>query len=63
MLIFDTFAAGNEKWGKPHNPDYLLRPGELLEAFAGDLCVVAYEFGDVDTPARAVRQRICAIRE
>ncbi len=63
VLIFDTFAAGNERWGKPRNPAFLLRPGELLDAFARDLSVVAYEHGKVDTPTPAVRQRICAIKK
>ena len=35
MLIYETFMAGNEKFGKPSNPNFLLRPGELLEAFGG----------------------------
>lgn len=58
VLIYETFMAGNERYGKPSNPDFLLRPGELLEAF-GDLTVVAFEQG---TTGRAVIQRICAVR-
>jgi hypothetical protein len=34
VLIYETFARGNECLGQPRNPDFLLRPGELLEAFA-----------------------------
>ena len=45
VLIYETFMAGNEKFGKPSNPNFLLRPGELLQAFAG-LAVVAFEQGD-----------------
>jgi SAM-dependent methyltransferase len=58
VLIYETFMAGNERFGKPSNPNFLLRPGELLEAF-GALTVVAFEQG---TTERAVLQRICAVR-
>jgi SAM-dependent methyltransferase len=44
VLIYETFAQGNERYGKPSNPHFLLRPGELLQAF-GALRVVAYEDG------------------
>jgi SAM-dependent methyltransferase len=59
-LIYETFAVGNEAFGKPSNPAFLLRPGELLEAAHG-LHVVAYEDGLLDDPPRRV-QRICAQR-
>jgi SAM-dependent methyltransferase len=62
VLIYQTFAHGNERFGKPSNPDFLLRPNELLEAFAGDLEVIAYEAGEVPQPRPAVIQRICAIK-
>jgi len=62
VLIYETFAAGNQRFGRPANPDFLLRPGELLEAVAGRLAVVAYEHGIVAAPKPAVIQRICAIR-
>jgi len=60
ILIYETFALGNERFGRPRNPDFLLRPGELLEAFAG-LTVVAFEQGEVATPRLAVIQRIAAV--
>jgi SAM-dependent methyltransferase len=60
VLIYETFAAGNETVGKPSRPDFLLQPGELLAACSG-LRVVAYEDGFLDPPARFV-QRIAAIR-
>lgn len=62
VLIYETFAAGNERVGRPSNPDFLLRPGELLAAVAGELAVIAYESGVVETPKPAVIQRICARR-
>lgn len=62
VLIYETFAEGNEVFGKPSNPDFLLAPGELLEAVRGTLTVVAYEHGQVDRPRRAVIQRIAAVR-
>ncbi|MBS28991.1 MAG: SAM-dependent methyltransferase [Alphaproteobacteria bacterium] len=61
LLLYETFAQGNERFGKPSNPDYLLAPGELLAAVAGKLDVVAYEQGEVATPRPAVVQRICAV--
>jgi SAM-dependent methyltransferase len=59
VLIYETFALGNERFGRPHNPDFLLRPGELLDAFAM-LTVVAFEQGEVSTPRPAAIQRIAA---
>jgi SAM-dependent methyltransferase len=61
VLIYETFMAGNERYGKPSNPNFLLRPGELLEAF-GTLTVAAFEQGAVERPKKAVVQRICVIR-
>ncbi len=61
VLIYETFAVGNERFGKPGNPAFLLRTGELLD-HCRDLDVVAYEDGLVDDPAPASRQRICAVR-
>ena len=61
VLIYETFMVGNEALGKPSNPDYLLRPHELLERVRGRLDVVAFEQGRVDEPKPAVTQRICAI--
>lgn len=63
VLIYQTFAAGNERWSPPRNPDHLLRPGELLAAVAGRLQVVAFEQGIVRRPGRdrpAVVQSLCA---
>lgn len=61
-LIYETFAAGTEKFGRPCNPDFLLKPGELLEAVRGRLRVIAYEDLYVSEPRPAMVQRICAIR-
>jgi SAM-dependent methyltransferase len=61
VLIYETFAAGNERFGKPSNPDFLLQPGELLWACAA-LQVVAYEDGLLGAPTRRV-QRIAARRQ
>lgn len=61
ILIYETFMAGNEAFGKPSNPEFLLRPGELLERVQPALTVVAFEQGRVDTPKPACIQRLCAI--
>ena len=60
-LIYETFATGNETVGRPASPQFLLQPGELLNACAG-LRVVAYEDGFLEQPERFV-QRIAAVRE
>jgi SAM-dependent methyltransferase len=60
-LIYETFAAGNERYGRPSNPAFLLKPGELLEVVRGRLRVVAYEDLYVADPKPARIQRICAI--
>jgi SAM-dependent methyltransferase len=63
VLIYETFGIGNERFGKPSNPNFLLRPGELLE-FAGahGLQVLAYACGEVAVPKRAITQRMVAQR-
>ncbi len=63
VLLYETFARGNERFGKPSNPDFLLAPGELLEAVRGRLRVVAYEDRVVDEPRPAAVQRLAARRE
>ena len=60
VLLYETFAAGNETVGKPSRADFLLKPGELLAACAG-LRIVAYEDGFLAAPERFV-QRIAAVR-
>ncbi len=63
ILIYETFAQGNEQFGKPSNPNFLLNPGELL-AFAArhGLRVLAYEDIYVDEPKPAMVQRLCAVK-
>jgi SAM-dependent methyltransferase len=63
VLIYETFAQGNETVGKPSNPAFLLAPGELLAAFAPTLRVIAYQDGFLAQPRPAFVQRICAVRE
>ena len=61
VLIYETFMAGNERFGRPKNPAFLLQPGELLAAFA-NLTPIAFEQGYVETPKAAMIQRLCARR-
>lgn len=63
VLIYETFALGNERFGRPSNPDFLLRHGELLDVVRGQLSVIAYEDVTLDAPRAACVQRICAFRE
>ena len=60
LLIYETFAAGNESVGKPSRPDFLLQPGELLQATQG-LRTIAYEDGFASAPDRFM-QRIVAVK-
>ncbi|HSB98402.1 MAG TPA: SAM-dependent methyltransferase, partial [Burkholderiaceae bacterium] len=60
LLLYETFALGQQRFGRPSNPDFLLRPGELLTAAQG-LHVLAYEDGIVASPERRV-QRLAAWR-
>lgn len=62
VLIYETFARGNEKHGRPANPDFLLAPGELLQRVPEGFVVAAFEQGTVSRPKPAVIQRLCAIR-
>jgi SAM-dependent methyltransferase len=61
VFIYETFSVGNERFGRPKNPHFLLRPGELLEAVRGHLRVIAYEDLVVDEPSPAAIQRVLAI--
>ena len=61
VLIYETFMAGNEQFGRPASPDFLLLPGELLTRCAG-WQIVAFEQGVVSSPRQAAIQRICAVR-
>ncbi len=61
VLIYETFARGNERFGRPRNPAHLLDEGELIERLGGALHVIAYEHGEVATPRPAVVQRLCAV--
>jgi len=62
VLIYETFARGNEAYGRPSNPDFLLESGELLQLAARGLTVVAFEQGVVSAPEPgAVVQRLAAV--
>jgi hypothetical protein len=58
VLIYETFMLGNEKFGKPSNPNFLLRPGELLQAFAS----LPWSLSSRGRRRRRYVQRICVIR-
>jgi SAM-dependent methyltransferase len=63
VLIYETFAIGNELMGKPSNPAFLLQPGELLDLAVGNsLRVVAFEEGVVQLPKAAMVQRLCCAK-
>jgi SAM-dependent methyltransferase len=59
VLIYETFARGNERFGKPRNPDFLLEPGELLTLADAQFHVISYEHGLIEGPR--VVQRMAAV--
>jgi SAM-dependent methyltransferase len=64
VLIYETFARGNERFGKPSNPDFLLAPGELLDVVQAEparLRVIAFEDGYIAAPKPVMLQRICVL--
>lgn len=62
VLLYTTFMRGQERFGRPTNPDFLLRPDELLDRVRPELSVIAFEQGLTVAPHPAVRQRIAALR-
>ncbi len=62
VLLYETFMIGNERFGKPSRPDFLLKDGELLELVRGRFSVVAYEARLISEPRMAMVQRIAARR-
>ena len=64
VLIYETFARGNEDFVRPRNPDHLLKSAELLNLVQGRLQVVAYEHGIVKgADIEGVKQRLCAVND
>lgn len=63
ILIYETFAIGNEQFGRPSRAEFLLQPEELLDAVRGELQVIAYENMFIKEPKPATVQRIAAIRK
>jgi len=62
VLIYETFMLGNEAFGKPSNPAFLLRRDELRHIVHNHLEIIAFEQGEVALPKPAVVQRLCAVR-
>lgn len=60
VLIYETFMEGQQLYGKPSNPAFLLRPGELLDLVGKRFTVVAFEQGEI--PGQQVIQHICVRR-
>jgi SAM-dependent methyltransferase len=60
ILLYETFMEGNERFGKPSRPDFLLKDGELLDLVRGRFSVIAYEARMISQPKMAMVQRIAA---
>ena len=63
LLLYETFAAGNEQFGRPLNPDNLLNRGELMSGILTGLTIIAYEDVTISEPRPAALQRVCAERK
>ena len=63
VLLYETFARGNEVFGRPRNPDHLLAGEELLDLARGRLQIVAYEHGIIGESPPGVKQRLCAVND
>jgi len=64
VLIYETFARGQERFVRPRNPDHLLKAGELLDLVRGRLQIVAYEHGVIEADdIPGVKQRLCAVND
>jgi len=63
VLLYTTFMQGNEAYGSPRNPAYLLRPGELQQVLTAGFEPIAFEQGFLDEPAPAMRQSICVRKQ
>ena len=63
ILIYETFGSGNQAFGRPRNPDFLLQPKELLKIASGKFRILAYEQGLRRLPTPAIIQRLAAVRK
>ena len=63
FLIYETFGIGNQRYGKPSNPDYLLEPGELVELLPSGFKILDEFFGETINPSPAIRARLFARRD
>jgi len=62
LIIYETFMIGNELYGKPSNPEFLLRPNELNDVYANSMLILRSEQGHIRSPKEATVQRICAVK-
>jgi SAM-dependent methyltransferase len=60
ILIYETFMVGHAQFGRPTNPDFLLRPDELLDCYRDKLNILAFEQGRFELPKPSMQQRLCA---
>ena len=62
FLVYETFGDGNERFGKPSNPNFLLKSGELRSSVGDDFVIIEDFFGEVEEPQHAVKSRLFARR-
>ena len=61
VLVYQTFADGHSRYGKPKNPDYLLKRGELKTVF-DSMKIISYQHGYLSYPSQSIIQRICCVK-
>ena len=62
ILIYQTFMVGNERYGRPHNTDYLLKENELSTRLEAEFRIIEFDQGYIEYPKPAVIQKICATK-
>ena len=62
LLIYETFAKGNEAFGKPSNPNFLLNPEELIELVRPKMRVTSFHEGYSNDGRNAIMQKIVAMK-
>ena len=56
LLFYETFSLGNEKYGSPKNPNFLLKDKELLEIFCQDLLPLSFYDGQSNCGKMGIKQ-------
>ncbi len=56
FLFYETFSSGNESYGSPQNPKFLLKNRELLDTFSDELLPLSFYEGKINDKKISVKQ-------